>query len=158
MLLPLFEWKEGLRLSLFFKEVAWAMPVVQSIHLLAVAVFASAVLVVDLRLLGRGLVATPISELARTAEPWLAWSFIVLLLSGLPQMTSLAMREYYSPYFWWKMQGIVAGVLLTLTVRRRMAIRTDAELGAVWPRVVGITSIALWTGVAISGRLIGLLL
>ncbi len=107
---------------------------------------------------GRGLTRTPVAQLARTAEPWLIGSFIVLMLTGIPQMTSLATREYYSPYFWWKMQGILAGVVLTVTVRRRMSRRTEAELGPIWPKVVALVSLALWTSVTISGRLIGLLL
>ena len=158
MLLPFFEWMESLRLSGFFREVAWAMPVVQSIHLLALAVFVSAILVVDLRLLGLGLIRTPVSQLARAAEAWLVGSFIVLMLSGIPQMTSLAMREYSSPHFWWKMQGIAVGVALTVTVRRRMSMRREADLGVVWPKVVALVSVALWTSVMVNGRLIGLLL
>ena len=154
---PFFEWMGGLRLSAFFLESVWPTPIVQNIHLIAVAVFAGSVLLVDLRMLGRGLTETPLADLARTVEPWLIGSFVVLVLSGIPQMTSTALKQYYSPFFWWKMQAVLIGVIWTVTVRRRMAARTEAELGPVLPKVVAVVSIALWTSVTIGARLIGLM-
>ena len=154
---PFFEWMQGLRFSAFFLESIWPTPIMQNIHLIAVAVFAGSLLVVDLRMLGRGLTETPLSELARSAEPWLIGSFIVLVLTGIPQMTSTALKQYYSPFFWWKMQALLVGVIVIVTVRRRMVKRTEAELGPVWPKVVALVSIALWTSVTIGARLIGLM-
>ncbi len=156
-MLPFFEWMGRLRLSAFFLESVWPTPIVQNIHLIAIAVFAGSVLVVDLRMLGRGLKETPLAELARSVEPWLIGSFVVLVLSGIPQMTSTALKQYYSPFFWWKMQAVLIGVIWTVTVRRRMSMRTEAELGPVWPKVVGLVSIAIWTSVAVGARLIGLM-
>jgi len=156
-MLPFFEWMQGTRLSAFFLESIWPTPIVQNIHLIAIAVFVGSVLVVDLRMLGRGLTETPLAELSRMVEPWLIGSFAVLVLSGIPQMASLALKQYYSPFFWWKMQAVLIGVIWTVAVRRRMARRTEAELGQVWPKVVGLVSIALWTSVTIGARLIGLM-
>ena len=105
-MLPFFEWMGGLRFSAFFLESVWPTPIVQNIHLIAIAVFAGSVLVVDLRMLGRGLTETPLAQLARSVEPWLYGSFVVLVLSGIPQMTSTALKQYYSPFFWWKMRAV----------------------------------------------------
>ncbi len=157
MMLQFFEWMGGLRFSAFFLESVWPTPIVQNIHLVAVAVFAGSVLVVDIRMLGRGLRETPLAQLARSVEPWLIGSFVVLVISGIPQMTSTALKQYYSPFFWWKMQAVLVGVILTVTVRRRIAMRPEAELGPVWPKVVAVVSIALWTSVTIGARLIGLM-
>ena len=104
MLQPFFEWMQGLALSAFFLESVWPTPIVQCIHLVAVAVFAGALLLVDLRLLGTGLTMASIPQVARVAQPWLVGSFVVLVLTGIPQMTSTAMKQYYSPFFWGKMQ------------------------------------------------------
>jgi len=156
-MLPFFEWMGGTRLSAFFLESIWPTPIIQNIHLIAIAVFAGSVLVVDLRMLGRGLRETPLADLARAVEPWLIGSFVVLVLSGIPQMTSTALKQYYSPFFWWKMQAVLIGVIWTIAVRRRVAMRPEAELGPVWPKVVALVSIALWTSVTIGARLIGLM-
>ena len=157
MMLPFFEWMGGLRLSAFFLESIWPTPIIQNIHLVAIAVFAGSVLVVDLRMLGRGLRETPLADLARAVEPWLIGSFVVLVLSGIPQMTSTALKQYYSPFFWWKMQAVLIGVIWTIAVRRRVAMRPEAEVGPAWPKVVALVSIALWTSVTIGARLIGLM-
>lgn len=157
MLQPFFEWMQGLALSAFFLESVWPTPIVQCIHLLAVAVFAGAVLLVDLRLLGTGLTMASIPQVARAAQPWLVGSFGVLVLTGIPQMTSTAMKQYYSPFFWWKMQAVLLGLVVTFLIRRHIASKEEGHYGPVWPKVVGVTSIALWTSVTIGARLIGLL-
>ena len=157
MLQPFFEWMQGLALSAFFLESVWPTPIVQCIHLVAVAVFAGALLLVDLRLLGTGLTMASIPQVARVAQPWLVGSFVVLVLTGIPQMTSTAMKQYYSPFFWWKMQAVFIGLVVTFLIRRHIASKEEGHYGPVWPKVVGVTSIALWTSVTIGARLIGLL-
>ena len=157
MLQPFFEWMQGLALSAFFLESVWPTPIVQCIHLVAVSVFAGALLLVDLRLLGTGLTMASIPQVARAAQPWLVGSFGVLVLTGIPQMTSTAMKQYYSPFFWWKMQAVFVGLVVTFLIRRHIASKEEGHYGPVWPKVVGVTSIALWTSVTIGARLIGLL-
>lgn len=154
---PFFQWMGELRFSAFFLESVWPTPIVQCIHLVAVAVFAGAVLLVDLRLMGTGLREMPLSRVARAAEPWLIGSFVVLVLSGIPQMSSTALKQYYSPFFWWKMEMLLLGVILTVTVRRKLSLKEEGQLGPVLPKLVGAVSIALWTSVTIGARLIGLL-
>ena len=98
-----------------------------------------------------------LGQLARAAEPWLYGSFAMLVVTGVPQMASTALKQYYSPFFWWKMEALLVGVILTVTVRRWLTSKEEGQLGPVWPKVVGVTSIALWTSVATGARLIGLM-
>ena len=156
-LLPFFEWMGATPLSAYFLEHTWATPIVQVIHLVAVAVFIGALVIVDMRLLGRGLTARPLADIARDAQPWLIGAFVVLFITGLPSLTSTALKQYYSPFFWWKMEALVIGLIFTFTVRRKVASADEATLGPVWPKVVGILSIGLWTSVTIGARLIGLM-
>jgi len=154
---PLFQWMQTQPFAAFFLESIWPTPIVQCVHLISVAVFAGALLIVDFRLLGRGLTSSSIPKLASAAQPWLVWSFVALILSGIPQMMSTALKEYYSPFFWWKMEMVFLGAIVTFVVRRRIASKEEGHFGPVWPKVVGMTSIALWTSVTIGARLIGLL-
>jgi hypothetical protein len=62
-------------------------------------------------------------------------------------------REYFSEFFWYKMYMIAFGLILLLTVRRKM---TQANESTAAAKVVALLSIATWTGVTISARLIGL--
>ena len=157
MLLPFFEWMQGTWLSVLFNESVWLSVIVQCVHLVALTVFAGAILVVDVRLLGSGLRKTPLAQVAQDAQPWLIWAFVVLLVTGLPQVVSSALKQYYSPVFWYKMELLLLGLIFTFTVRRKITLADEARLGPVWPKVVGLSSIAIWTGVTIWARLIGLL-
>ena len=156
MLLPFFEWMAELGLSQYILANTWPAPIVNVMHLLSLVVFAGAILVVDIRLIGRGLKETPVVDLARMAQPWLIWSFVALALTGIPQMTSTALKQYYSPFFWFKMELLLIGLIFTFTIRRRVAMADEAKIGVVLPKVVGIMSMAMWTGVAVWARLIGL--
>jgi hypothetical protein len=49
------------------------------------------------------------------------------------------------------------GLIVTFVVRKVIASKEEGHFGPVWPKVVGITSISLWTSVTIGARLIGLL-
>ena len=80
-----------------------------------------------------------------------------MLLTGIPQVLSLPIREYYSPFFWMKMRLLLFTLIFTFTLRHKVTMADPARVGPVWGKVVGLVSIALWTWVAVEGRLIGLL-
>ena len=156
-LLPFFEWLEALELSVAIRESAWFSAVIQAVHLLGLAVFAGALLIVDLRLLGRGLTTQPRAQVARDAQPWLIGGFLVLLATGVPQLMGTALKQYYHPMFWLKMDVLLLALVFTLTIRRKVTLADEARIGPFWAKVVGLVSTALWLGVAVPARLIGLL-
>ena len=155
-LLPFFQWMQDCALSKLFQGSVWASPIIQVIHLCALGVFAGSILIVDLRLLGRGLKRQPVAQVARDAQPWMIGALLLLLVTGIPQVTSLAIKEYYSSFFWWKMEGLVVGLIFTFTLRRWVALGDEARMGPFWPKVAGLFSLALWTGVTVGARMIGL--
>lgn len=155
MLLRVFEWMGSLPVSVALGQSVWMFAVIQAFHLVALGIFAGAVLVVDLRLLGRGLIEQPVARLARDAQPWLIAAFLALVATGLPQLFQNALREYYSVFFWTKIALMAIALMFTFTVRRRVTL-DDARVGRFWSKIVGLVSIALWLGVAVNARLIGL--
>ena len=153
MLEPLFEWISTLAVSRAIGESLWIYPLVQAIHLVFLAMLLGGLLVVDLRLLGAGFSRQPVSDVARDARPWMIGGIIGMVLTGLPQLMQNAMREYFAQFFWWKMYFLAAALIFTFTIRRR-TVRGTSVPG--YGKIVGLVSIVLWGGVAISGRLIGL--
>ncbi len=156
MVLEFFEWMEGSALSLMFQSAVWYSPIIQVMHLVAVAVFAGALLLVDLRLLGVGLTQQPLRQVAAEAQPWLVGGLIALAITGTPTMASTSIKQYYSPFWWWKLEMLALGILFIFTVRRKVVQADEGTLGPVWPKVVGLTSMGLFLGVTIGARLIGL--
>ena len=153
---PFFDWFQTLAFSHAFRESVWMFAVIEAVHMLAVAVFVGAFLIVDLRLLGLGLKQRPTAQVARDAQPWMIGSLFALLVTGLPMIMGNGEKYYYSGMFWDKMSVLLLAVIFTFTLRRKVALADEARLGPFWAKAVGLVSIALWGFVAAGGRLIGL--
>jgi hypothetical protein len=154
-MLPLAEWVNALPLTERLREIAWFGAMINVMHLVALAVFAGAVLLVDLRLMGAG-PRLPAAQVARDARPFLIWGFWGLVATGLPQLMLAPIKEYYSDLFWLKMEIMLVAIVFTFFIRPRIAQVDEARLGPLWGKLAGLFSIVLWTGVAIPARLIGL--
>jgi hypothetical protein len=131
----------------------WIYPTIQAIHLVFLALFAGGMMITDLRLLGYGMRSKTVAEVARDARPWMVTGFLGLVATGVPQLMQNASREYFSEFFWYKMYLIAFGLIFLLTVRRKMIQATETTALS---KVVGLISMAVWTGVTINARLIGL--
>ena len=155
MLLQFFEWTNNLAFSVAYRESLYYFPVTQAFHLVALAFFAGAILVVDVRLLGAGLNKYPVAKVASDAQPWFVGSFIVMTITGVPQFMSNAMRYYDNPVFYFKMGMLAVAFIYTVTIRRRVTRKDEARLGRVWPKIVALGSLVLWFIVTVGGRAIG---
>ena len=156
MLAPYFEAIGAWGISRAINESTWIFAIVQALHLVGLALLAGAVLIVDLRLLGKGLTHLPVDKDARDARPWLIWGIVAMVATGVPQLISLATKEYDSAFFWYKMYFLLAALIFTFAVRQRVALAPEGRFGSAVSKVVALISIGLWTAVAIEGRLIGL--
>ncbi len=154
MLLPFFEWCEGLTISQAFRDSTYLFPVTQALHLLAVTIFIGAIVIGDLRLLGWGPIGQSRASIARSAQRVLLWAALAVLVTGIPQFTTNALTYHRSWLFVLKMYLLAAAFLYTATVRQRVAVADEGRLPTWVPRIVGAVSLALWMAVAISGRLI----
>ena len=154
-LLPFFQWSEESGLGRMVRESVWAFAVIESIHLLALAMLGGAVLLVDMRMLSLGLRQRSVSELARDARPYMGLGLVVLILSGLALFASEAVKCYYSTPFRVKIITLVIAVVFAYAVRNRVALAEEGRFGAGTKAVVAIVSVALWFVVAASGRWIG---
>lgn len=133
----------------------WLFPVIATIHLMGLSVLGGAVLLVDLRLLGLGLRRQPVAQLAVDAERWLFRGLLVMIATGIPLFMCFATKYYYLTFFWVKMASLVAVVAFTVSVRRRVAMTDETRFNPMTGRAVALTSLTLWTTVALGGRYIG---
>jgi hypothetical protein len=148
-----FQWCETSTVALAIRNSEWLFPVIESLHLVALAVMGGTVLVVDLRLLNLGLVGYPLRDVARDAQRWFGWSLAVMLMSGALLFISEATKCYHNPAFWAKMITLSLATTFTFTVRRKVIVRKHVR--PLWKRVAGVASLSMWTMVAVAGRAIG---
>ena len=155
-MLRLFQAMNEMAVSSAIRESLWMTAVFNTMHLLFLVMFAGAVLIVDLRLLGRGATDQRLSDVARDAQPWLITALIGLTMTGIPQLIANALREYHSYLFWMKMAILVVAIIYTFTLRRSVTLADETRVAPATRKAVGLISIALWAAVLIHARLIGL--
>ena len=143
------QWSEATPLGRSIRNSEYAFPMIEFVHLAALAVIGGAVLIVDMRLLGLGLKKTSLAQLAKDAQPYVTGSLVVMLLTGVALYSSEATKCYASVAFWIKMVSLLFAMAFTYTIKKRVAAGDHEN------KLVGFMSIALWFGVAWGGRWIG---
>ena len=155
MLLPYIQWLSETRISQAIGQSSWAFAVIESVHLLALAVIGGAVLIVDLKLLGFGIRTQSVAEVARDAQKWFLGSWLVMIVTGLLLFWSEPQKLYYSTPFMVKMTCLLLGTIFALTVRRRVAFAGEGRVSPLTMKLVALVSLTLWFGVGAGGRWIG---
>ena len=155
-LLPFFEWCEHAPLIVAMRGSLWLFPVIESLHLMGLALLGGAVVTVDLRLLGLGLRSQPMARVARDAEKWLLVALSVLLPTGWLLFMASAVKCYYLTAFWLKMTSLLLALVFTFGVRRKVALASEGTRSGLRTGLVATVSLALWSSVAIAGRYVGL--
>src|SRR5689334_9826934 len=136
------KWSEATSMGRMIRNSEYAFPMIEFVHLAALAVIGGAVLIVDMRMLGFGLKKTSVAELAKDAQPYVTGSLIVMLVTGIMLYSSEATKCYASAAFWIKMVSLLLAMIFTYTVKKHRTAR-DVE-----SKLVGALSILLWFGVA----------
>jgi hypothetical protein len=154
-LLPLFQWCYQTAIGEGIRESTWIFPVIEAGHLLGLGLTIGAVLIVDLRLLGVGLIRQPLAQLWAATQPWLLGSLALMFASGSLLFLSEAIKCYNSIPFWVKMTSLLLALLFTFTVRRRVIRSGLAAKRPQLGRWTAVVSLCLWFGVAWGGRWIG---
>lgn len=143
---------ENSTLGTAIKESLWLFPAIEAIHLLALALLGGALLMLDLRLLGSGLVLQSTSLVERSTRPWLLSALATLVVTGVLIGISEALKLYDKPAFWVKMAALLAAVIFTFGVKLPQARRDVSGWRA---KLLGGISLILWLTVALAGRWIG---
>ena len=143
---------ENSSLGTAIKESLWLFPAIEAIHLLALALLGGALLMLDLRLLGSGLVLQSTSQVERIARPWLLSALATMIVTGVLIGISEALKLYDKPAFWVKMVALLAAVTFTFGVKLPQAQRDVSGWRA---KLLGSVSLSLWLTVALAGRWIG---
>lgn len=139
--------------SVAIRDSFWLFPAIEGVHLLALALLGGTVLIVDLRLLGLGLVGESAASVARAVRPWMWGALVVTLVSGVLLFGSQATGYAANPMFQLKMAVLVAAVSVSVVLEPRVL--TDAPASRVRAGATAVTSLALWTTVGLAGRGIG---
>jgi hypothetical protein len=156
-LLQMCEWLESTKLAELVTQSTYGFPIVVAIHLMGLGLSVGTVIWFDLRLLGKVLVTTPVSEVYRRLAPVMTIGFVVMFGSGAVIFTGYAMAAYNNPYFRAKLAlialaGLNAAFFHAFTQKHLAGWDTWSHPPAS-ARTAGAISIASWALVVLAGRM-----
>ncbi len=147
------EWIYGTALSGAMRDHAWAVPVVQSIHIIAIAVVVGRALVTELRIAGVVAPDESMSVVARRYLPWMWRALAILLVTGLLMIIAEPDRTLSNAPFWIKMVLVVTAVIISVALRRPLLRPLDGS-GRAPARSLAWVLLVLWVAVIFCGRFI----
>ena len=152
------EWLGDTPWSVALLESIWVWPLVESTHVLALALFFGTVMFNDLRLMGVGIRSVPVSEVTSRLLPWTRVGFVLMVVTGIVIFYSNPLRYYHNMFFRLKMLLFVIAGLNAFVFHRGIHRRvSEWERRPKLPRearVAGLISIISWSVIIIAGRLI----
>lgn len=131
------------------RDTVWAFPVIETFHLLALAVLLGTVLIINLGVVRTG---TRNSGMARELEPWMLTSIAVLILSGIPMFMSEPQKCYESYSFPIKMILLLLAILWHFTLQRKWTAPEASRLAPLRGRLAACLSILLWGAIGAAGK------
>lgn len=144
------------QVSLYISQLnAFAGAIAQLFHILGFLLILTAVLIVNLRLIGLGLRKQPIPYLSKVTNPLILAGLVLVAVSGLFILLPSASLYYPNPAFWLKFY-LLAAVLVVHFTLTRLVTRKE-QPNPVLAISAAILSLTLWFGVAFAGRAIGFL-
>ena len=155
-LLRLCQWLYDTSFGTAIRESQFAFPLIDSVHVLGIALLVGTVLVVDLRLLGILMKEEQVSEVVSRVLPLTWCGFAIQIFSGLLLFWAKAEQYYGNPAFRLKLVLLVlAGLnplIFHLTVYRSVSAWNEKHTTPVRAKLAGLLSLTLWSGVIIAGR------
>ncbi|HEY1242308.1 MAG TPA: DUF6644 family protein [Bryobacteraceae bacterium] len=129
----------------------WVFPIVQSLHFIGFALSIGTIAMVDLRLLGVGMLRQSAADLAADLEPWTRLGIVIMLTTGPLMFSTDAVAYHFNPSFQFKMTCLALALLLHFTVHRRAVRPGISPLAA---KGAAVISLVLWSLVVAGGRMI----
>ena len=149
-------WLAKTPLSVGIQSTPWAIPAVQTVHILCIAIVVTYNGMLDLRLMGVAGKSRTVAEMAGDFMQWIWGALSVLALTGVIMIVGEPARELTNPAFWLKMSLLAVVFSLTLFLHR--AVKRDSkyweasEARRVSAKAFAAVSILLWICVLAAGR------
>ena len=153
------QWIEGSRLAGTIRDSLLLFPLLESIHVIGLALVFGTIAIIDLRLLGAASTVRPFRRMATDIMKWTWGAFALTAITGSLMFTTNASVYYHNFYFRTKMLLLVlAGInmlVFELTLGRAVHGWDTARSAPKAGRAAAVLSIVIWISVIFAGRLIG---
>ena len=149
-------WMQTSNIGTGIRESFWTFPIIETTHVLALAVSVGLLVWFDLRLLGWGMKHQPISQIHKQIMPYAVIGFVIMFVSGALLFWSEAEKCYRSGFFRAKVAFLVIAAfnatIFELRTKKTIAEWDKHPIPPVKARIAGWLSLLSWTAVIIAGR------
>jgi magnesium-transporting ATPase (P-type) len=150
------DWLSRTGISVAFQSANWFVPLVQTVHIIAIAILLTTVYVISFRLIGITRGAQPLASLAARSAPWIWTALSVLLVSGILLTVTEPARELLNWVFRTKMLMVLILAIILWVVQSRMRHNpqywTESPVRRRAARAIGIVFIIVGAGIVTAGR------
>jgi hypothetical protein len=153
------EWLSTTSPSVFLQEHnTWAIPTIQSMHIVGIALVMGSVLMIDLRILGWAGTDQTLQQTSRRFGPWLTTSLWLLLATGVLMVVGEPVRELVTFSFWLKMTlvaiGTIVAAIFRASLRRHERHWEETLVHRSSIKGLAVLTFLVWTFVIVLGRFI----
>jgi hypothetical protein len=139
------------------RESSLLFPIIEGVHVLALAFSVGLILITDLRLMGVVMRDRATSEIWSQFFPWMMSGFGIMFLTGSLLFWSHALSAYHSAAFRAKLVLLILSglnaAIYHFTIYRKRDQWDTAPMPPIQARLAGWTSLILWAGVITMGRI-----
>ncbi len=141
----------------FLENAAWAVPTIQTLHILCIAIVFGGSAFINLRVFGLIERDEPVAAVLGRFLPPMIVAVGVLALTGALLIASEPNRALFRVVFWIKM-GLILAALAATWAQRRLILAGptgDEAVAGLGVRLFAGITLLLWVGVIFAGRWIG---
>lgn len=153
------DWIQRTSLAVEIRDSLLLFPLLESAHVIGLAIVFGTVVILDLRLLGLATTYRPFSRLGADTLPWTLAAFALAATTGALMFITNASVYFHNGWFRAKVLLLVLAavnaIAFELTARRTIV---DWDLKRAAPasaRAIATVSLVIWLAVIVAGRMIG---
>jgi hypothetical protein len=150
------DWLSMTGLSVAFQSANWFVPLVQTVHIICIAILLTSLYVISFRLVGLTRGGLSLAALSAKSTPWIWTALAVLLVTGILLTITEPARELLNWVFRVKMLMVLAltGILLLVQARTRRNpdYWSESPMRRRAARAIGVLAIIVGAGIVTAGR------
>jgi len=153
------DWVQKTSLAVDIRDSLLLFPLLESTHVIGLAIVFGTIVIIDLRLLGLASTHRSFQRLASDTLKWTLGAFVLTVITGSLMFMTNAVVYFHNTWFRAKaLLLLLAGlnaIAFELTTRRKVREWDMARSAPPLARAVAAISLVIWIGVIFAGRMIG---
>jgi len=149
------EWLSTTFLSVFIQNHnSWAIPTIQSIHIVGIAIVLGSVFMIDLRLLGWAGMDQTLRQTTNRFGPWMMGALWLMLATGILMVIGEPVRELMTFSFWLKMFLVAVGTVIAAVFQKKVRKHEGDPVTSGALKSLAVLTFLIWACIIVLGRLI----